>query len=231
MIDLQRVSKEYPGRGGAVRALSDLSLQVEEGEFVAVRGPSGSGKSTLLLTIGGMIRPTSGSVTVRDQELYALSGPARARYRRYNVGFVFQMFHLVPYLSVVENVMLPGPPLLRPDSKGTRTRRLPVRGRALELLDRFGMASRQHHLPSELSTGERQRTAIARALINDPWLLLADEPTGNLDPDTGAQIMAYLADFHRSGRTVIVVTHEPVVEQQAQRTIHLRNGHAEPQEA
>lgn len=216
MIDLRQVTKVYRGRRGEVRALDGVNLQVGEGEFVAVRGPSGSGKSTLLLTIAGMIRPTSGTVVVKGQDLYQLGGPQRARYRAEQLGFVFQMFHLVPYLTVLENVLLP-------------TRLLPqggrdVRAQALEALERLGMGARAEHRPAELSTGERQRTAIARAIINQPWLLLADEPTGNLDVDTAAQIMSYLREFHETGRTVIVVTHDPAVEAQAGRRVQLRAG-------
>ncbi len=214
VIRLEQVTKLYRRHGAPVRALDQVSLTVADGEFVAVRGPSGSGKSTLLLTIAAMVRPSEGRVVVRGDDLYALSGAQRARFRARNVGFVFQLFHLVPYLSVLDNVLLP-------------TALLPQAGDrelARELLTRFGMAGRLDHTPAELSTGERQRTAIARALINRPWLVLADEPTGNLDPETGAEIMQYLSEFHREGGTVIVVTHEPWVEQTAQRTIHLRGG-------
>lgn len=216
MIDLRQVTRLYRGRRGEVRALDALDLQIGEGEFVAVRGPSGSGKSTLLLTIGGMIRPTSGTVHVRGQDLYQLGGPQRAHYRAENLGFVFQMFHLVPYLTVLENVLLPTQ-LVRQQGRNPRAQ-------ALEVLERLGMATRADHRPAELSTGERQRTAIARAMINQPWLLLADEPTGNLDVDTAAQIMMYLREYHQSGRTVIIVTHDPVIEAQVGRRVQLRAG-------
>jgi len=217
VIQVQNVSKIYRSRTREVRALDDFSLQVEDGEFVAVRGPSGSGKSTLLLTVGGMIRPTEGRVLTRDTDLYGLSRADRARFRANNLGFVFQMFHLAPYLSVLENVLLP-------------TRLVPNGGKpelAHELLERFGMAERIHHKPGELSTGERQRTAIARALINKPWLLLADEPTGNLDPETGAEILDHLREFSQNGGTVIVVTHEPWVQERADRTVRIRQGQLE----
>jgi len=217
VIQVQNVSKIYRSRTREVRALDDFSLQVEDGEFVAVRGPSGSGKSTLLLTVGGMIRPTEGRVLTRDTDLYGLSRADRARFRANNLGFVFQMFHLAPYLNVLENVLLP-------------TRLVPDGGKpelAHELLERFGMAERIHHKPGELSTGERQRTAIARALINKPWLLLADEPTGNLDPETGAEILDHLREFSQNGGTVIVVTHEPWVQERADRTVRIRQGQLE----
>jgi len=214
VIQVTDVSKVYPGRGGQVRALDGLTLTVQQGDFVAVRGPSGSGKSTLLLSIGGMNHPSSGQVRVDGVDVYGLSGRDRARFRARNVGFVFQMFHLVPYLSVLENVLLPSG-LAQIDEP---------RERALELLDRFRMSARAHHKPGELSTGERQRTAVARALINRPWLVLADEPTGNLDPETGAQILGYLSEFSQAGGTVVVVTHEPWVEEYATRTVQIREG-------
>lgn len=220
LIDLQQVSKTYSGRRGEVRALDAVTLQIPEGEFLAVRGPSGSGKSTLLLTLAGMIRPTAGSVVIEEQDLYQLSGPARAGYRARNIGFVFQMFHLVPYLTVLENVLLPTRLVQMPASQAHE--------RALSLLERMGMTSRAHHRPSELSTGERQRTAIARAVINQPWLLLADEPTGNLDTDTGRQIMDYLAEYQQAGHTVVVVTHDPAVEARAGRRVQLRAGRIDP---
>jgi len=218
VVQLDNVSKVYRGRRGEVRALDGLSLTVQKGELLAVRGPSGSGKSTLLLAVGGMIRPTAGKVTAGGTAVYSLSGGRRARFRAENVGFVFQMFHLAPYLSVIENVLLPA--RLVP---GGDKRKL-----AHELLERFGMAERTHHKPGELSTGERQRTAIARALINHPQLVLADEPTGNLDPETSAQILEYLCEFHSGGGTVILVTHEPWVEQYASRTVRIRDGKLEP---
>lgn len=221
MIRLEHVTKTYRGRRGPVQALADVSLQVTPGEFVAVRGPSGCGKSTLLLTIAGMIQPSAGTVTVRDLDLYALSGRGRSQFRAQNIGFVFQMFHLVPYLSVLENVLLP-----------TRLMRMgadvpDARSRALDLLERFGLQDRLAHHPAELSTGERQRTAIARALVNDPWLVLADEPTGNLDTETGAVVMACLAEVHRAGKTLVLVTHDPAVDQYAGRVVKLRGGRVE----
>lgn len=214
MVQVGNLTKIYRGRRGEVRALDNVSLEVATGEFVAVRGPSGSGKTTLLLTLGGMIRPTQGRCRVLGTDLYALSSGARAQFRAQHVGFVFQMFHLIPYLSVMENVLVPA----RCDGGAD------VVSRARELLGRFGLSDRMEHRVAELSTGERQRTAIARALINRPKLILADEPTGNLDPDTGREILDYLADFHRQGGTVLVVTHESWVEEYAGRTLLLRDG-------
>jgi len=217
MIDLEKVSKVYRTRNGEVRALDRVSLSVDRGEFLVVRGPSGSGKSTLLLTIGGMIHPTEGRVIVNGRDLYAMSGRERARFRAEHIGFIFQMFYLVPYLNVIENVLL----------SASAAKGKAELSRAQELLERLGLSGREHHRPSELSTGERQRTAIARALFNRPEIILADEPTGNLDPDNAAEVMGYLSEFHRDGGTVIVVTHESMAERYADRVVRLREGHIE----
>jgi len=217
MILLENVSRVYRGRDGDVTALDDVGLSVGDGEFVAVRGPSGSGKSTLLLTIGAMIAPTRGRVVVGETDVYAMSGRERATFRAEHVGFVFQMFHLVPYLTVLENVLVP-------TLGGTRR---PSRQDACELLERFGMSHRLRHKPAELSTGERQRAAMARALIKRPRLLLADEPTGNLDPENAAEVMRYLGEFHDDGGTIVLVTHEEIAERHAHRTVHIRDGRIE----
>ncbi len=215
MIQLHDVHKAYRDRRrGEVRALDGLSLAIDAGEFVVVKGPSGSGKSTLLMTIAGMARPTAGRVEVDGRDLYALSGSERAEFRARYIGFVFQMFHLAPYLNVLENVLLPTLAVARPDA----------REKALALLERFGMADRLTHKPGELSTGERQRTALARALLTDPKLILADEPTGNLDPENAAEVMGYLAEFHQQGGTVVLVTHEAATEEYAQRVVRLQAG-------
>jgi len=215
MVELDAVTKTYQGPQGAVRALDGVSLRVEAGEFVAIKGASGSGKSTLLLTMGGMVRPTSGRVAVAGTDLYALSPGERARFRAENIGFVFQLFHLVPYLSVLENVLLPTLAL-----GADRDRRAAAMG----LLERFGMGHRVGHRPSELSIGERQRVAMARALLNRPKLILADEPTGNLDPANATEVMAHLAESHKEGATVVVVTHEALAERYAQRAVLIREG-------
>ena len=218
MIQIENVSKLYRDkRHGEVRALDGLSLSIDAGEFVAVKGPSGSGKSTLLMTMAGMARPTDGRVVVDGVDLYAASGQERARFRAERIGFVFQMFHLVPYLTVLENVLLPTLAGVAHDG----------RDKALALLERFGMTGRLRHKPGELSTGERQRTAMARALLSDPKLILADEPTGNLDPDNAAEVMGYLCEFHKDGGTVVVVTHEAATEEHAQRVVRIREGEIE----
>ena len=213
MIELEQVSKVYRKAGGEVRALDEVSLHVELREFVAVRGPSGSGKSTLLLTVGGMVRPTRGRVVLDGQDLYGVASAERSRVRAEKIGFVFQMFHLVPYLDVLENVLLP-------NVAGGRA----SREEAAQLLERLQLGERVYHRPAELSTGERQRVAIARALVKRPAIVLADEPTGNLDPDTSAQIMGHLEEFHREGGTVLVVTHDALADQYAQRTLRLERG-------
>ncbi len=218
VVQLDGVTKTYDGPQGRVRALDGVGLRVGAGEFVAVRGASGSGKSTLLLTIGGMVRPTSGRVVVAGTDLYALSPNERARFRAEKIGFVFQLFHLVPYLDTLENVLVP---TLAGGSREGRE------AAAKALLQRFGLAHRIHHRPSELSIGERQRVAMARALINRPALILADEPTGNLDPDHAAEVMSYLAEFHREGATIVVVTHEELAARFAQRIVLIRDGKIE----
>lgn len=214
MIELDRISKIYQGRNGDVKALSETSLHIEAGEFIVIRGPSGSGKTTLLLTIGGMLRPTQGKVTVAGETIYNLSPKARAEFRANHIGFVFQMFHLVPYLSVLENV------LLAPNVRGQANRRQ----EASDWLTRLGLESRLHHRPSELSAGERQRTALARALINQPKVLLADEPTGNLDPENADDVFHHFEHFRQSGGTVVVVTHGTAADHHANRILHIQSG-------
>jgi len=215
VVHLENVTKVYHARQREVRALDCVNLQVESGAFVAVKGPSGSGKSTLLLTIGGMVHPTDGRVVVAGTDLYALSGGGRASFRAENIGFVFQMFHLMPYLSVLENVLVPTL------ASGGRPE---GRSQALALLERFRLTDRLDHKPPELSVGERQRVAMARALLNRPRLILADEPTGNLDPENATEVMTYLSEFHRDGGTLVVVTHEQLAEQYAQRTVLIQGG-------
>lgn len=211
MLDIRHLSKTYQGPAGPVRALAEVSLNVAPGEFVAVRGPSGSGKTTLLLAAGGMLRPDAGQVQVGGQDIYQLSTEARARFRAASIGFVFQQFHLVAYLNVLENVLVPS--LARSGSH--------LRERALDLLERLGLKNRMHHVPSKLSSGERQRTALARALLHRPALVLADEPTGNLDVDNGRIVLEHLADFTARGGALLLVTHEPRAAAFAHRVIEL----------
>jgi putative ABC transport system ATP-binding protein len=217
IVSLENVSKTYRTRRGQIKALDGVDLEIAEGEFVVVRGPSGSGKTTLLLTVGGMLRPTTGRVLVNGNDVYAMGERNRAKFRAQNIGFVFQMFHLVPYLNIVENALLPAGVV-----KGAAGKT-----EARELLERLNISEREYHKPSELSAGERQRTAIARALLNHPGIILADEPTGNLDPENAAEVIGYLAQFHRDGGTVIVVTHGAGADQFADRIIYLRKGRVE----
>lgn len=214
MICLENVVKTYRTQRGDVKALNDINLRIEKGEFVVVCGPSGCGKTTLLMAIAAMLHPTSGTVSVEDNKLYAMSVQARAKFRAENIGFVFQMFHLVPYLNILENVLLAGGAV---DKKNTNAK-------ALQLIEKFGLAGRHHHKPAELSAGEKQRTAIARALFNNPKIILADEPTGNLDSDNATSVLGYLSEFHKAGGTVILATHGAEAEQFADRIINLQNG-------
>lgn len=214
MIRCDEVTKIFRKNGSEVTSLDRFTAKVAEGEFVAVRGPSGSGKTTLLLTLGGMQRPSAGSVQLAGRDLYALSPAERARLRSSEIGFVFQMFHLVPYLDLLGNVLLacPGKPSAE------------VRQRASGLMDELGLADRASHRPGELSAGERQRLAVARALLNQPKLILADEPTGNLDPENAAEVIRHLAEFHRAGGTVVLVTHGAAADAHADRTLRLEQG-------
>ena len=215
MIHLEAVTKVFrPANGSPVHAISAVSLDVSPGQFVVVRGPSGSGKSTLLSLIGALARPTSGRVVVAGQDLGAMSPAARASFRAQRIGFVFQTFHLLPYLTVLENVLLGA-------SDGQKAS---CRTRARELLEEFGLGHRLGHRPAELSIGESQRVAIARALVNAPGLVLADEPTGNLDPENSATVLGLLAGFHRDGGTVLLVTHQEAADRYAQRVVLLRDG-------
>ena len=214
MIRCDEVTKIFRKNGSEVTSLDRFTAKVAKGEFVAVRGPSGSGKTTLLLTLGGMQRPSAGSVELAGRDLYALSPAERARLRSSEIGFVFQMFHLVPYLDLLANVLLacPGKPSAE------------VRQRASGLMDELGLADRASHRPGELSAGERQRLAVARALLNRPKLILADEPTGNLDPENAAEVIRHLAEFHRAGGTVVLVTHGAAADAHADRTLRLEQG-------
>ena len=218
MIKIEDVTKVYKTNSGPVQALSGVTLSVETGEFVGVRGPSGCGKSTLLTVLGGLGMPTSGSVVVGGEDLLAMSSADRARFRAKRIGFVFQMFHLLPYLTVLENVVVAALP-----GKEAVARRQDA-----EMLDKFQLADRLKHRPAQLSTGECQRVAIARALINQPDLILADEPTGNLDPENSATVLGLLEAFHREGGTVLMVTHQERAAEYARRTIRLDRGLIDP---
>jgi ABC-type lipoprotein export system ATPase subunit len=214
VIKLENVSKSYRLKNRQIDALKNINLEINPGEFLVIRGPSGSGKTTLLLALGGMLCPSRGKIWVDGQDLYALSQSDRNRFRAQNIGFVFQMFHLLPYLNVLENILLP---VGSQNSKATRES-------AVALLKKMGLADRETHKPASLSAGERQRTAIARALINHPKIILADEPTGNLDPENARAIIQHLAEFQQAGGTVVVVTHGTAAERFANRIFVLRDG-------
>jgi putative ABC transport system ATP-binding protein len=205
--------------GEPVHALDGVDLEIPRGSYVAVMGPSGSGKSTLMNVVGCLDTPTEGTVYLDGQEVTAMSDRERTRIRGEEVGFVFQTFNLMPRLTAVENVALPL--VFRGVPAGER------RERATELLERVGLGDRLDHVPNELSGGQRQRVAIARALVNDPALILADEPTGNLDTETGENIMDLFAELHAEGNTVVMVTHERPIAEHAERIIHLLDGHIE----
>jgi putative ABC transport system ATP-binding protein len=214
VLEVKDITKVYRGPNGPVHALDGVSIHVERGEFVSVQGPSGCGKTTLLLAAGGLLAGDGGEVRIDGEDPYALGPDARARFRAGKVGFVFQQFHLVPYLSVLDNVLSPTLALRSADAQQ----------RAMQLVEHFGLADRMHHTPGELSTGERQRTALARALLNGPGLLLADEPTGNLDGDSARDVLDYLAEFARDGGAVLLVTHDDRAAGYAHRTVRLVKG-------
>jgi putative ABC transport system ATP-binding protein len=223
MIKLKNVSRLYPAKaeqnGGNIRALDDFSLTVAPGEWVSIMGPSGSGKSTLVNLIGCLDRPTSGEIWLDGQDVATVSAVDLNRVRSEKIGFVFQQFHLIPYLTAVENVMLAQYFHSMTDEK-----------EALDGLDRVGLKDRCHHVPSQLSGGEQQRVCIARALINDPKIILADEPTGNLDAQNEEIVLRLLREFHDQGRTIVMVTHDPVVARLADRRIELHHGKIAAQE-
>src|SRR6202011_4014726 len=223
MIKLSHVSRLYPARaesnGGVIRALDDVSLEVAPGEWLAVMGPSGSGKSTLVNLIGCLDRPSSGEIWLDNLNVAGISSAELNRVRAEKIGFIFQQFHLIPFLTAVENVMLAQYFHSMTDEK-----------EAIEALTRVGLGDRAHHLPSQLSGGEQQRVCIARALINDPKIILADEPTGNLDAQNEEIVLRLLREFHQQGRTLVMVTHDPVVARLADRRIELHHGKIAHQE-
>ncbi len=223
MIRLEHVSKQYPAKaaagGGAIRALDDFSLRVEPGEWIAVMGPSGSGKSTLVNLIGCLDSPSSGQIRLDGENVAGLSSSALTRIRAEKIGFVFQQFHLIPYLSALENVMLAQYFHSMTDEQEAR-----------DALARVGLKDRADHLPAQLSGGEQQRVCIARALINDPKIILADEPTGNLDAANEEIVLRLLRAFHAQGRTIVMVTHDPVVARLSDRRIELHHGKIAAQE-
>jgi putative ABC transport system ATP-binding protein len=216
MIHLENVTKTYNGQSVPVHALRDVDLQIAEGEFVAVMGPSGSGKSTMLTVLGAMNPPSRGRVTVDGIHVYDLDVERQADFRHEYIGFVFQQLQLLPYLTAQENVLL-----------SLAIARLPKAeklARARQALAQVGLAGKEDRLPYQLSGGEQGRVAVARAIVNRPPLLLADEPTGNLDRATGEQVLALLGELNRAGQTVIMVSHDPEAAGYASRTVHILDG-------
>lgn len=220
-VTIENVTKIYESNGdsAAVRVISGVNAEIAEGEFVCLMGPSGSGKSTLLTIVGAMNHPTEGRVLVDDIDVYGLADERRADFRREYLGFVFQQHHLLPYLSALENAMLP----LATSNIATRVKR----ERAMNVLDKVALADKALRLPNQLSGGEQGRLAIARAIVNDPPLILADEPTGSLDTKTGSEVMEVFLKLNAQGQTVFMVTHNPDNSALAHRIINIVDGRVE----
>jgi len=214
MISIRGLAMRFTSGGAAVDVLADISLDVPPGQFLAVAGPSGSGKSTLLGLVAGLDQPTAGRITVADVEITRLGEDALARFRRDTIGYVFQSYHLIPTLTALENVAVPLELAGEPHALE----------RAGALLAEVGLAGRAHHYPVQLSGGEQQRVAVARAVAGEPVILLADEPTGNLDSKSGEAVMDLLHELHRNGATICMVTHDPRYARHAERSIHLFDG-------
>ena len=214
MIEAKNIVKKFNSAKEKVIALNHVDLVVKKSEFVLIKGESGSGKSTLLFIIGGMLNPTSGKMIVNKKDLFSLSESERSKYRAGEIGFVFQSYHLLPYLNVLENIMLPN--------------KLPMihiqKTEVLKIANELGIADRLEHKPSQLSAGEKQRVALARALITNPSIILADEPTGNLDEKNTIEVLNYLKTFQKNGGTVVMVTHGNLADKYATRTIKLQKG-------
>jgi len=217
-VEVSDINKVYQpdGAGSEVRVVSGVSLEIGEGEFVCLMGPSGSGKSTLLTIVGAMNHPSAGSVSIDGIDVYRLSEERRADFRREYLGFVFQQHHLMPYLNTIENVMLPFAA-----SPGSARQK---RERAMTALESVGLADKSSRLPNQLSGGEQGRLAIARAIVNQAPLILADEPTGTLDTQTGSEIMEVFLSLNRLGQTIFMVTHNPENAKLADRTVHMLDG-------
>jgi putative ABC transport system ATP-binding protein len=217
MLELRNVTKDFiSSKKEDVAALYDISLTVDKGDFLSIVGPSGSGKSTLLYIIGALMNPTAGEVLLRGRNIYDTTPAYRAEMRLQEIGFVFQTFNLIPYLSALDNVAVPAMLTMKSRKKAVE--------RASDLLKRFGLQARLDHKFSELSVGERQRVALCRSVINDPGIILADEPTGNLDPAMTREVMALFQELNNNGHTIIVVTHEEEVAAYARKVLHLQDG-------
>lgn len=211
MLQIKNVTKIYQRKERRVKAVDNITLEISKGDFVSIIGPSGSGKSSFLLMLGGMLSPTEGKIFIDGESLYDLPLKKIAALRKDKIGFVFQTFNLIPYLTALQNVQLPL--LLSGLSEKEQLTK------ALYLLERVGLKERQDHKPSELSVGQQQRVALARMLANDPSLILADEPTGNLDPETSQAMIDFLKELNAEGRTIVLVTHDMKVAKQAKRSL------------
>jgi len=216
LIEITNVKKKYTSGDDVVEALRGVDISIEAGEFITIMGQSGSGKSTLLSVLGGMNHPTAGEVEMAGVKLYQLPGEKLADFRAQNLGFVFQSFHLISYLTAVENVMLP----LAIVKMSTAAKKSAAR----QALERVGLGNKLDRLPNQLSGGEQERVAIARAIVNNPHILLADEPTGNLDSKTSEEVMALFRELNNAGQTVVMVTHNPENGTYSDRTINLKDG-------
>ncbi len=217
MLKIESLHKTYPSDGKSISAVRDVTLAVPRGEFWALQGPSGCGKSTLLLAAGGLLQPDRGSVTLDESDIYKMATDDRARFRASEIGFVFQQFHLIPYLNVLQNVLTAA---IGEEGHATAA----ARERAIRLIEHFGLKDRQKHRSGQLSTGERQRVALARALLNEPSLLLADEPTGNLDSENSEIVLEHLKQFASDGGIVLLATHDSLAAASANQTIQLADG-------
>ena len=214
IIELKGLDKTFHTGDKAVAALDHVDLIIHKGDFALIKGPSGCGKSTLLFVMGGLLKPTAGAVRVSDKEIYSLSAKERLQYRSRVIAFVFQSYYLLPYLSVAENI------LLLNKVNGIKV----TKDEVLEAAERLNIHQRLDHLPSELSIGEKQRANLVRALVVKPAVILADEPTGNLDPGNAAEVIRYLHDFHEQGGTVVMVTHGSDADRYATRNIRMAQG-------
>ncbi len=213
LLQLESISKTYRGKDGQVNAVDDVSLTLSKGDYIGVQGPSGCGKTTLLLIAGGLLKPDKGTVLIDDNNPYSLVSDERARLRAEKIGFVFQQFHLVPYLNVRDNIL----------AASLATSQEEAQDRVSELIGKFGLGNREKHVPAKLSTGERQRTALARALMNRPEVLLADEPTGNLDRENADIVLGHFSEFAESG-AVLLVSHDDYALKSASRIQQIRSG-------
>jgi putative ABC transport system ATP-binding protein len=220
LIEIRNLGKEYDGGQAPVQAIRHMDFHIDDGEFISIMGQSGSGKSTLLSILGALNRPTRGKVIMDSLDVYALSNEQRADFRSEYIGFIFQSFQLIPYLTVLENVKLPMAVTGTSNREQTRM--------AMEVLEQVGLGAKAQRLPDQLSGGEQERVAIARAIVNRPPIILADEPTGNLDTDTAGEIMDLLKGLNRAGQTVIMVTHNPEMCRHTTRTLRLRDGACVP---